>query len=449
MTPDMTHLELPIDVPSSSLLAVVRYFYQGEVFRGMSLYENNGKEKTEVLLGIEKLAGKLHIAEIFTLMNTPHTMRDARRRALAETTRNSDMMDTWFQENVLKNKVIVDTNTVDSVVWDKNNKVYADVMLRADEDIQDSEEGGGDDDEAASRNEVSDVKTDGTRSRPTTQKQKSHLYPVHKAMLLRSEFFTTMFKSSFREAQAADRLHIISIAYAPDVLEAVLRFMYTDKADLRLPLALEVLYAADFLMIDRLKHKAAGIIYTHGNEIVRRGSRGETDSDNKDNDDNDNDNDIYDIIHASWWMDIQRLEEFGAKYLAYRLEHHIDRPAFAELILESANRIQDRQETDTIELLDDIRHYLEERFNLGFEETGMDVMHEDASAAEDDQENKEKKESVNVEQHTKATAIKASSTEYMTVEGEPATDVFTRDAKNYRILNEKLDALLERLGLEA
>lgn len=35
-----------------------------------------------------------------------------------------------------------------------------------------------------------------------------------------------------------------------------------------------------------------------------------------------------------------RLEEFAARYLAYRLESYIDEPEFAELIQESASQIK-------------------------------------------------------------------------------------------------------------
>ena len=41
------------------------------------------------------------------------------------------------------------------------------------------------------------------------------------------------------------------------------------------------------------------------------------------------------------------------RYFAYRLESFIDEEEFADLVRESANRIKGRQETDTIELLDE------------------------------------------------------------------------------------------------
>ncbi len=62
---------------------------------------------------------------------------------------------------------------------------------------------------------------------------------------------------------------------------------------------------------------------------------------------------IYDVIHAAWTLKVQRLETFSARYLAYRLEDYIDEQDFEDLIKESASRIEKRQETDSIELLDE------------------------------------------------------------------------------------------------
>lgn len=59
------------------------------------------------------------------------------------------------------------------------------------------------------------------------------------------------------------------------------------------------------------------------------------------------------VIRAAWDLKVQRLEEFSARYLAFRLEEYIDEAEFEELIRESASRIRNRQETDTIELLDE------------------------------------------------------------------------------------------------
>ena len=69
---------------------------------------------------------------------------------------------------------------------------------------------------------------------------------------------------------------------------------------------------------------------------------------------------------------VPRLEAFSAKYIAERLEDFLHDTEFAELVAESAEKIKSQQETDTIELVDDIKYYLDEKFrmrvedNLGF-----------------------------------------------------------------------------------
>jgi len=168
-------------------------------------------------------------------------------------------------------------------------------------------------------------------------------------MLLKSEYFLTMFSSTFKEAQETDYLQIIHVDCSPVVLETVLIFLYTEKVEFPLEIAIDVLFAADLLFIEKLKVKAAAIISTLGNggtSIVESGNaRGETDEEEV--------VDIYDVIRAGWDLRVHRLEEFGARYIAYRLERYIDQEEFVQLVKESAARIKERQETDTIELIDE------------------------------------------------------------------------------------------------
>jgi ankyrin repeat/BTB/POZ domain-containing protein 1 len=170
---------------------------------------------------------------------------------------------------------------------------------------------------------------------------------------------------------------------------------------------------------------------------------------------------IYDVTRAAWDTRVQRLEEFAARYLAYRLELYIDEEDFADLIRESATRITTRQETDSIELLDDIRYYLSERFRLRFEDSGLeDMMDEEAQQAEWDATGRapedegiamDAKDDVNATAASKPCANNniLSSGEIRTLDGEIAGDEFQSDAMNYQILLGKIDALLERLKLDA
>lgn len=175
-------------------------------------------------------------------------------------------------------------------------------------------------------------------------------------MLIRAEFFSVMLSSGFREAQSTEHLQIIPIDCSPEVLEIVLSFLYTEKTDFPLRIAVDVLFCADLLLIEKLKLKAAVIISTLGNGLMSQ-IPARLNAAEESHRDAEEDLDIYDVIRAGWLTRVPRLEEFGARYFAYRLEDYIDDDDFADLVRESASRIKGRQETDTIELLDEYVHY--------------------------------------------------------------------------------------------
>jgi len=117
-------------------------------------------------------------------------------------------------------------------------------------------------------------------------------------------------------------------------------------------LALDVLFVADMLLIEKLKAKAATVISTVGMGSGGLPDRTHTET-GQDQEVEVEPINVYDVIRAAWDLKVQRLEEFSARYLAFRLEDYIDEQEFEDLIKESAFRIQNRQETDTIELLDE------------------------------------------------------------------------------------------------
>jgi ankyrin repeat/BTB/POZ domain-containing protein 1 len=131
----------------------------------------------------------------------------------------------------------------------------------------------------------------------------------------------------------------------------VLDFLYTEKADIPIQLALDVLYAADMLFIEKLKTKATVVISTIGSGTTF--DRTNEHAEGLEVEAVEELINVYDVIHAAWFLKVQRLEEFIARYFAYRLEDYIDEEEFEGLIKESASRIEKRQETDSIELLDE------------------------------------------------------------------------------------------------
>lgn len=465
VSPGSTTLRIPSTIPPQAFGAAIKYLYLGEAPRELRSGPGTGFTESEVAAGVDKIAKYLEIPNLLDSILDTGDRRRTRQRRTAEVARGRDQFESWFRENVLGNKLVVETSKVNEVKWDRNNAIFADVLLRADEVIEDGE---GQNEETQENGETSSIPVGPGASAEdrggSGRKQKSVLYPVHRAMLLRSEFFNAMFSSTFKEAQVTQHLNIIHVDCSPEVLEIILTYFYTEKADFSLDIAVDVLFAADLLFIEKLKNKAAVVISSLGSGNLsqaqasktrpRKQAKGaEAEAEEAE------EIDIYEIIRAAWLTRVQRLEEFGARYLAYRLEEHIDRPEFAELIKESAARIQRREETDSIELLDDIRFYLGERFRLRFDDTGLvEMLTANApknwyAKAENQTDTSEKPAEKSAGEAVSHAAPETQVAEHgpiiRTLDGDIVEDEFDSDAINYKILLEKLDRLLEKLNLDA
>lgn len=276
----------------------IRFMYLGEVMEALP---------EDVLQGIEKLSRHLEIPDLWELVLVAGDPRVRRQKRSEANKQAQDDLEEWFQKFVLGHKIEVKpTEKVEDVRVDRHNEVFADVLLQADEFESEDVEDGEADSPASGRS--------GTLKRTI-------IYPVHKA-LLRSEFFTIMFNSPFREGQQRgddEPLQIIPLDMTPNVLELVLAFFYSEKVDIPLELALDTLFAADQLFIDRLKTRCAQVISTAGSSDDLPYS-------------------IYDVIRAGWLTRIPRLEEFGAKYIAERLEFFINDKNFADLVKEVSSQ---------------------------------------------------------------------------------------------------------------
>jgi ankyrin repeat/BTB/POZ domain-containing protein 1 len=472
--PSTATWKLPSAIPGESLGVALQYLYFQEVSIRRALFGLSDEQELVVLNGIDKIGKQLEMERLFEDITEVSDRRLLRQRRGEELERGRDQLDSWFRENVLRHKTTVDTNKVDNIKWDRENSIFADILLRADDD-DDEGEGSDQTDRSAGPSEASTPPVRNTtgallgipvgpiRSRSPSRRRKprkSTVYPAHRAMLLRSEYFMTMFSSQFKEAQDTPHLQIVTIDCSPAVLETILTFMYTERADFGLDIAIDVLFTADQLFIEKLKQRAAIIISALGNgstsAVESDNSRGATDADEP--------VDVYEVIRAGWDTRVQRLEEFAARYIAYRLEHYIDQPEFAELVLESANRVKARQETDTVELIDDLRYYLSERFRLRFEDSGLDEMMDENAAIQavkdaTDGELAEAMGDFALEDKSPETAGKpntmpleqqvAAAGVIRNLDGEEVGDEFAQDAMNYQILMGKIDTLLEKLDLDA
>jgi ankyrin repeat/BTB/POZ domain-containing protein 1 len=471
--PETTTWKLPSTIPPPAFAIALKHLYLGELPREAGGGPGTGYTDSEVLAGTDRISKHLEIKSLSQMILDGTDRRLARQRRTDEVASGRDQLYFWFRENVLKHRVHADADKAD-IKWDRNNSIFADVLIRADEDEEELEqeetEISNDPDnlrETRPHTNALGIPLDSTSAKsrsPSRRRQprKTVLFPCHKAMLIRSEFFLTMFDSTFREAQDTPHLQIVPIDCSPAVLEIILTFLYTEMADFGLDIAVDVLFAADMLFLEKLKAKAAVVISSLGNGTATA-MRAEVERE-------DEYLDIYEILRASWITRVQRLEEFAARYIAYRLEAYIDDPEFAELIKESANRITARQETDSIEILDDIRYYLSERFRLRFEDPGLEDIMDEEQALIDSQNHSSLSdwsadeveklptppEDEGVDVRTPEVAetnsealLQAGAGVVRTLDGEVAGDERAADAINYQILLGKIDILLEKLKLDA
>ena len=459
--PETKTWKLSNNIPVESFRVVVRYLYLGDLPRDFVGPRSSVTEE-EVFRGIDKLCKQLEIDHLWEAVLSSDR-RLARQRQQDEVQRAQAQVEALFRDTVIRHRVDVDTNKANKVKWPHHNAIFANCLLQADE-LPDEEEArsapDGEQQQEAVLNGIpigpSSLSTNGTKSSSVRKSPRSVLYPAHKAFLIRAPYFETMFSSDFLEAHDAEYLHVIKVDCTPPVLEAILSFLYTERSSCPLEHALDLLYASDMLLLEKLKTKAAVTISTLGsgnaNALVDRthqhqASESPASPDGAAAEDMEMEPiNVYDVIHAAWDLKVQRLEEFAARYLASRLEDYIDEPEFHDLIQESAARLKSRQETDTIELLDDIRYYLGERFRLRFEGDGLEEMLDDEGEFD----------AAQVEGMTygaKLGADGASQAEgeegVIALNGQVVEDEFASDAINYQILLGKIDRMLESLKLDA
>ncbi|KAL6451549.1 hypothetical protein SBY92_002892 [Candida maltosa Xu316] len=227
-------------------------------------------------------------------------------------------------------------------------------------------------------------------------------YPVNKSIIARSEYFDTMFKSEIfaategdlpmfrdygveivnRPQLDTDHLPLIQISASTSnrkVAEMVLSYLYHDDLkEIPLLLTIQLLFAADELLLERLKTMSAVNISSNFQKFTYAEFLSLHDK---------VDYDAYDLIRASWQTRCDKLEQHITKMIAYNLGDIFDdqqqRDKFSELIKESAARIQERQDTDTIELVDDIRYYLAKKYSINEEMESFDPTFKDDKYTDD------------------------------------------------------------------
>ncbi|SCU94618.1 LAME_0F08218g1_1 [Lachancea meyersii CBS 8951] len=186
------------------------------------------------------------------------------------------------------------------------------------------------------------------------------LYPCHRSIIIRSDYFRVMFTSPFDETtfyyKTADGLVDRSVDF-PIVCfpihdlhaaELILSYLYYDRTEIPWDVALNVLRAADALLMERLKTMAA-VAITQSSHFLERYS-------------------VFELLDVAWEFRVERLEHHVANTIAGDIEHYVSLPQLKDAILRSSSMLKTRQETDTIELIDDIRYYLLKKYNVDAED---------------------------------------------------------------------------------
>ena len=267
---------------------------------------------------LERLSRQLEIPQLWHSVIDCGDRRISRQRRSDEFALCQAQVQKWYQESVLKHSFLVDRDRADKVRWDRSNSIFADVLLRAD-DVDDEDESASEEDSPSGWSESIPIGPMAPASQSPSRVRRSTtstLFPAHRAMLIRSDFFLTMFSSSFKEAQSTEHLQIVRVGCAPRVLEVVLAFLYTDQAEIPPDIAIDVLFAADLLLIPELANKATGVITTQS--VIEKAPSGEnlgpvagTASIDPPHTNDIPSLSIYDVIRAGWLCRRVRLEEFG------------------------------------------------------------------------------------------------------------------------------------------
>ncbi|CEP60388.1 uncharacterized protein LALA0_S01e09626g [Lachancea lanzarotensis] len=327
MGDDHIALDLPEDVPPVGLDVISKYLYLVPLLHGISRKDSLAVGRFCKLLGFDGLAEFLEKAsdlqdqvEISKLMTEfQHRFTEEARKQMQE-----------FAATVVREKRLVSvTNGIplDVLHSMKVGPTMPDVFLFV---------------------------------RKRESSEEGFIYPCHRSILTRSEYFKVMFASSFdettlyRQTQEGilDRTVNFPVVSFPicdcQTAELILSYLYYDRTDIPWQSAINVLRASDALLIDRLKTMTA-VAITQSSEFLEMHT-------------------VFDVLDVAWEFRLERLEHHVAKTIADNIPFYVTQPSMREAILRSSSMLQTREETDTIELVDDIRYYLLKKYNIDVED---------------------------------------------------------------------------------
>ncbi|XP_038068781.1 ankyrin repeat and BTB/POZ domain-containing protein 1-like [Patiria miniata] len=154
----------------------------------------------------------------------------------------------------------------------------------------------------------------------------------------RSEYFRALLSDHFSE-NVQDPYYSLPVVtlhdLTPQIFAKIVYYIYTERVELTEDTSYDVLCFADLYLLPGLKRICANVISRH------------LSTDN-----------VISVLRVSRMFSLTKLEDQCTEYMAKYLDKFIESEEFEKLIIEDAAEINDREETDSIVVVDDIRHHI-------------------------------------------------------------------------------------------
>lgn len=165
-------------------------------------------------------------------------------------------------------------------------------------------------------------------------------FMCHKVFLCeRSDYFKALISDHFHEHKLDEGISLPIIALqdlSAEMFKHILIYIYAGVEELySLEAALEVLPVADMMLLPGLKRLCGNVMSAHidtGNVVA-----------------------MYRCSHT---FDLVGLENRCTSFMATELENLVEMEDFMDLAMEEANQVRNREETDSIPVIDDIRYHV-------------------------------------------------------------------------------------------
>ncbi|XP_065573023.1 ankyrin repeat and BTB/POZ domain-containing protein 1-like isoform X2 [Artemia franciscana] len=166
-----------------------------------------------------------------------------------------------------------------------------------------------------------------------------HRFMCHRVFFSgRSEYFRALLSDHFNESlqdYSQGIMYINLHDVEAKVFACIVHYIYENSVQFTEEIVYDVLCAADVYLLPGLKKLCGHFLAT----VV-------------------NDECVVPLIRTARIFQLPRLENQCTEFLAKNLTTMVNNEDFRSLIVEDAKALKDRQETDTIEVLDDIRYHI-------------------------------------------------------------------------------------------